>query len=70
MDSLITEAKEIIELSLESDADTSDYSSKATDWLKRFEAVQKTHQKEHGQESEASCSICGFDLTCPSCGND
>lgn len=70
MNSLLDEAREIIGMSLESDANTSDYSLKATDWLKRFEAVQKTHQEEHGHESDASCSICGFDLICPSCGND
>jgi len=69
MNSLIVEAKEIIEMSLESGAHTGDYSSKATDWLKRFEVVQKTHQR-HDQEEEASCSICGFDLICPSCESD
>jgi hypothetical protein len=69
MNRLIDEAKELIEMSLESGGHTGDYSSKATDWLKRFEAVRKTHQG-HDQEDEASCSICGFDLICPSCKSD
>ena len=46
MNNLIDDAKEIIEMSLKSDANMSDYSLKATDWLKRFEAVQKGHQEK------------------------
>ena len=70
MSNLINDAKEIIEKSLESDADKSEYSLRANDWLKRFEAAEKTHQEDHGNKSEASCSICGFDLICPTCAND
>ena len=70
MSSLINEAKEIIEMSLKSAADKGDYSLKAKDWLKRFEAAQKTHEEEHEHKSEGSCSLCGFDLMCPSCAGD
>ena len=66
MSELINEAKEIIQMSLQSDADRDDYSLKANDWLKRFEALQK----EHAHDSETSCSVCGLDLVCPSCSND
>jgi len=66
MSELINKAREIIQMSLESDADKDEYSLKASDWLKRFEALQK----EHTHDSETSCSICGFDLACPNCTNE
>lgn len=70
MKGLIDKAKEIIEMSVDPEADKGDYSLKANDWLKKFEAAQKTHKKDHDHKSEGSCSLCGYDLVCPSCGSD
>ena len=70
MKSLIDEAKEIIEMSIDPGVDRGDYSLIANRWLSKFEEARNTHEKDHDHKSEGSCSICGFDLVCPSCGSD
>ena len=70
MKGLVDEAKAIIEMSIDPGVAEDDYSIKANDWLKKYEAAQLTHKKDHDHKSEGSCSICGYDLVCPSCGSD
>lgn len=66
MKSLIDEAKDIIEMSLNTKTDNEAYSLKANDWLKRAKA-QEIGEASDNDESEASCAFCGNDLICPSC---
>ena len=66
MNSLIDEAKEIIEMSLSAQIGTEAYSLKANDWLKKVKA-QETSETSHIYDRETSCSLCGNDLVCPSC---
>jgi hypothetical protein len=63
MASLLDEAQELIELSLQSDTDKKDYDHKARLWIEKAKATLPTH--DHGS---GSCASCGFDLACPSCG--
>jgi hypothetical protein len=66
--SLLDEAKELIEMSLTTGSKDSEYARKAQLWLAKTSEAQKAHQGHHHEEG-ASCSLCGFDLACPSCGN-
>ena len=66
MKSLIDEAKDIIEMSLNAQTDNEAYSLKANDWLKRAKAKEVSEASDN-YESEASCALCGNDLICPSC---
>ena len=68
MVSLIDEAQEIIEMSLNSQIDNEAYSLKANDWLKKVKA-QETSETSHIYDRETSCSLCGNDLVCPSCAD-
>ena len=65
--SLLDEAKELIEMSLDTETEKNEYARKAKVWLEKTTQAQKAHQGHHHEEG-TSCSLCGFDLTCPSCG--
>ena len=67
--SLLDEAKELIEMSL-NEVESTEYSRKAKVWLEKTAQAQKAHEAHHQHDEEgATCSFCGFDLTCPSCGH-
>jgi hypothetical protein len=66
--SLLDEARELIELSLNNGIDDAEYARKAKVWLEKTTEAQKAHQG-HSHDDGASCSLCGFDLSCPSCGS-
>ena len=65
--SLLDEAKELIELSLNNGIDDPEYTRRANVWLAKTGEALKAHHDHHHEEG-ASCSLCGFDLACPSCG--
>jgi hypothetical protein len=69
--SLLDEAKELIEMSLKAGVENSEYTQKAQAWIEKTTEVQKahTHHQHPDHEEGTSCSLCGFDLTCPSCGH-
>lgn len=62
MTNLLSDAQELIELSLQSDTDKNEYAQKARLWLEK--AKTTLHDGDHGSNT---CDTCGFDLTCPSC---
>ncbi|MFH1489000.1 MAG: hypothetical protein ABII06_08860 [Pseudomonadota bacterium] len=66
MKSLIDEAKEIIEMSLDAQTGKDEYSRKARGWLQKFEAGRQPGGAHH-HEKGMSCAACGNDLVCPSC---
>lgn len=66
MASLLEEAQELIEWSLEADIDKKEFDRKARVWLEKTKAAMHTHA-DHDHEP-STCSACGFDLACPSCG--
>ena len=66
MTSLIDEAKEIIEMSLDAQIEKDAYALKAKDWLKKATAAQQG-ESTHNHHGEMSCAMCGGDLICPSC---
>ena len=65
MESLIDEAKEIIEMSLNAQIEKEAYALKAKDWLNRVKTDQQTSEADH--DHDVSCASCGNDLVCPSC---
>lgn len=66
--SLLEEAKELVEMSLNTEVERAEYVRKARVWLEKTAEAQKSHVA-HDHDDGASCSLCGFDLTCPSCGH-
>lgn len=69
--SLLNEAKELIEMSLKNEGDSGEYAKLAQAWLEKTAEAQQAHAAHHHEDPEegATCSFCGFDLTCPSCGH-
>lgn len=63
MASLLNEAQELIELSLKDDTDKKEYDHKARLWIEKAKATLHS-----GDDADNTCSSCGFDLSCPSCG--
>ena len=63
MSNLLTEAQELIELSMQEDTDKDAYNHKARLWMEKAKAT--LHTQDSGGNT---CSGCGFDLSCPSCG--
>ena len=66
--SLLEEARELVEMSLKADVEQDEYARKARVWLEKTAEAQKSHA-DHDHGDGASCSLCGFDLACPSCGH-
>jgi CRISPR/Cas system-associated exonuclease Cas4 (RecB family) len=68
--SLLDEAKELIEMSLNNEVEKVEYDRQARLWLEKTTEMMKSHAEHHKHHEEgASCSLCGFDLACPSCGH-
>ena len=66
MNSLMDEAKEIIEMSLSTQTGKEEYSRKAHEWLEKVKAGPQSGGGNH-LEKGMSCATCGNDLVCPSC---
>ena len=67
MSSLLDEAKELIEVSISSDARDDEYIRRARVWLEKVRNATEEHAC-HDHSATTACSVCGFDLSCPSCG--
>ena len=65
MESLIIEAKDIIEMSLNDQVEKESYALKAKDWLTKVEGLN-TNEAHHSHD-RITCASCGNDLVCPSC---
>ena len=68
MSSLLDEAKDLIEMSLNSAAKDEEYSRQARLWLEKVKSTIDGHSC-HEHEEGTACSSCGFDLSCPACGH-
>lgn len=68
MSSLLEEAKELIEMSLNMDANDAEYGRRARVWLEKIRSTYEAHAC-HEHTEGATCSTCGFDLSCPACGH-
>ena len=66
MNTLIDEAKEIIEMSLNAQTGKDEYSRKARAWLEKAKSGPQPREAHH-HETGMSCATCGNDLICPSC---
>ena len=64
MKSILEEAKELIEMSLQSEVNKDQYTQKASQWLERVSARQAHIDTAHEGNT---CEVCGFDLVCPNC---
>jgi hypothetical protein len=68
MSSLLEEAQELIEMSLDIEEQDTEYVRKARVWL---EKAKTTYEENacHEHDEGTTCSTCGFDLSCPACGH-
>ena len=68
MSSLLNEAKDLIEMSLNTDGRDEDYNRQARLWLEKAKStIDAPACHEHGEGT--ACASCGFDLSCPACGH-
>lgn len=68
MSNLIEEAQELIEMSLSTEGQDTEYQRKARVWLEKAKSTNEA-QACHDHDTGTACSTCGFDLSCPACGN-
>jgi hypothetical protein len=63
MANLLEEARDLIEMSLNPESDKESYAQRASQWLEKTAAARQAHEESPHDE------VCGFDLTCPNCGD-